>query len=128
MTATLPPDHLDQRHRGTPPDPAVAWCTWVLRLRADDRLVGTVQAAVTEAGSVAEIARVIGAPWQGQGLATEAAKGPVSWLTRTPAVRKVVAHIHPAHRASAAVAAAASLTPAGEWHDGEVRWRRATRS
>ena len=26
------------------PDPAVIWCNWVLRLREDHRLVGTVQA------------------------------------------------------------------------------------
>jgi hypothetical protein len=38
-----------------------------------------------------------------------------------PAVA-VIAHIHPDHQASAAVAAAAGLTPTDERHDGEVRW------
>ncbi|MEV5525751.1 GNAT family N-acetyltransferase [Streptomyces prunicolor] len=106
------------------PDPAVSWLNWVLRLRTDDRLTGTVQATVT--GSEAEIAWVVGAPWQGRGLASEAARGLVSWLTTRPAVRTVVAHIHPDHRASAAVATAAGLTPTDEWQDDEIRWQRAT--
>jgi RimJ/RimL family protein N-acetyltransferase len=76
---------------------------------------------------VAEIAWVVGAPWQGRGLASEAARGPGVWLTTRPAVRTVVAHIHPDHRASAAVATAAGLTPTDEWQDDEIRWQRATR-
>lgn len=35
----------------------------------------------------------------------------------------VVAHVHPDHLASAAVAAAAGLTATDEWHDGEMRWQ-----
>ncbi|MGW0836662.1 GNAT family N-acetyltransferase [Streptomyces prunicolor] len=107
------------------PDPAVSWLNWVLRLRPDAHLAGTVQATVT--GSEAEIAWVVGAPWQGRGLASEAAQGLVSWLTAHPAIRTVVAHIHPDHQASAAVATAAGLTPTDEWQDGEIRWQRATR-
>ncbi|WOX09870.1 GNAT family N-acetyltransferase [Streptomyces sp. N50] len=106
------------------PDPAVCWLNWVIRLRTDSRLTGTVQATVT--GSEAEIAWVVGAPWQGRGLASEAARGLVSWLEEQ-AVPTVVAHIHPDHRASAAVATAAGLTPTDQWQDGEVRWQRATR-
>ncbi|WP_406126186.1 GNAT family N-acetyltransferase [Streptomyces sp. NBC_00989] len=105
------------------PDPAVRWLNWVLRLRADAHLAGTVQATVT--GSEAEIAWVVGKPWQGRGLASEAARGLVSWLEEQ-AVPTVVAHIHPDHRASAAVATAAGLTPTDQWQDGEIRWRRAT--
>ncbi|MET9378402.1 GNAT family N-acetyltransferase [Streptomyces sp. NPDC003035] len=104
------------------PDPGVSWCNWVVRLREEDRLAGTVQATV-EGSEVAEIAWVVGAPWQGRGIATEAARGLVDWLT-AQGVRTVVAHIHPDHTASAAVATAAGLTPTDEWHDGEVRWRR----
>ncbi len=74
-------------------------------------------------GLVAEIARVVGTPWQGSGIATEAVRGLVDWLAGRP-VRGVIAHIHPAHRASAAVAAAAGLTPTADRHDGEVRWHR----
>lgn len=102
------------------PDPAVVWCNWVLRLREDRCLVGTVQATVT--GEVAEIAWVVGTPWQGRGFAGEAARGLVGRLGEEPGVRTVVAHIHPGHRASAAVAAAAGLTPTDRYQDGEVRW------
>ncbi|MER5784591.1 GNAT family N-acetyltransferase [Streptomyces mobaraensis] len=104
------------------PDPAVVWHNRVLRLRADGRLVGTVQATVTGSGTVAEVAWVVGVPWQRQGLATEAARGWIDWLAGG-GVRTVVAHIHPDHRASAAVAAACGLAPTEERQDGEVRWR-----
>ncbi|MFG2502950.1 GNAT family N-acetyltransferase [Streptomyces sp. NPDC048441] len=121
------------------PDPAVSWCNWVLRLREESgqeesgreegRLAGTVQATVGPAddGSgllVAEIAWVVGTPWQGRGIAVEAARGLVGWLTAQPAVRGVIAHVHPDHRASAAVATAAGLAPTDEWQDGEVKWQR----
>ncbi|WP_199811051.1 GNAT family N-acetyltransferase [Streptomyces sp. NRRL F-525] len=106
------------------PDPAVSWLNWVIRLRSDSCFTGTVQATVT--GSEAEIAWVVGAPWQGRGLASEAARGLVSWLEEQ-AVRTVVAHIHPDHRASAAVATAAGLTPSEQSQDDEIRWQRATR-
>src|SRR4051812_24533721 len=43
------------------PDPTVSWCNWVLRLREDGTLVGTVQATVV--GDVAEIAWVVGSDW-----------------------------------------------------------------
>lgn len=108
------------------PDPAVSWCNWVLRLRAESRLVGTVQATISAGHPIddhgAEIAWTVGAPWQGRGFASEAAKGLVDWLGRR-SVRTVVAHIHPAHAASAAVAAAAGLAPTDEEQDGETRWR-----
>ncbi|MER7841216.1 GNAT family N-acetyltransferase [Streptomyces sp. NPDC096040] len=101
------------------PDPAVSWLNWVIRLRAESCLTGTVQATV--AGPVAEIAWVVGTPWQGRGIAAEAARGLVDRLTRQQ-VHTVIAHIHPGHSASAAVARAAGLTPTDERHDGEIRW------
>lgn len=104
------------------PDPDVSWCNWVLRLRAEARLVGTVQA--TAHGESAEIAWVVGAGWQGRGFAREAARGLVGLLARQ-GIRTVVAHIHPDHHASAGVAQAAGLAPTDEMHDGEVRWRSA---
>jgi RimJ/RimL family protein N-acetyltransferase len=107
--------------------PSVTWCNWVLRLHAESCLVGTVQATVTGGGSVVEIAWVVGLPWQGRGLATEAARGLVSWLAHKPSVRTVVAHIHPKHGASAAVATAVGLTPSEQSQDDEVRWHRAMR-
>jgi RimJ/RimL family protein N-acetyltransferase len=106
------------------PDPDVSWCNWVIRLRDAGRLTGTVQATVTsgDGGRVAEISWVVGTPWQGRGIATEAAQGLVGWLGEH-GVRTVIAHIHPDHRASAAVATAVGLTPTDRWHDGEIRWQ-----
>ncbi|MGP3770261.1 GNAT family N-acetyltransferase [Streptomyces sp. SDT5-1] len=103
------------------PEPGVDWLNWVVQLRADTRLVGTVQATVGD--GVAELAWVVGAPWQGRGIATEAARGLVAWLGER-GVGALRAHIHPEHRASAAVAAACGLRPTGRWHDGEVEWGR----
>ncbi|MFF8277854.1 GNAT family N-acetyltransferase [Streptomyces lateritius] len=112
------------------PDPGVSWCNWVLRPRAAGSLAGTVQATVTDtdagsdavpAGRVAEIAWVVGTAWQGRGFASEAASALVGWL-RSHEVRTVLAHIHPGHHASAAVARAAGLTPTDLRQDGEVRW------
>lgn len=102
------------------PDPAVTWLNWVIRLRDEDRLTGTVQATIES--DVAEVSWVVGTAWQGRGIATEAACALVDWLVERP-VRAVIAHIHPRHRASAAVATAAGLTPTDEWQDGEIRWR-----
>ena len=101
------------------PDPAVVWCNWVLRARTEGCLVGTVQATVS--GEVAEIAWVVGTERQGRGLASEAARALVAWLG-TQDVPTVVAHVHPDHHASAAVAAAAGLSPTAGRQDGEVRW------
>ena len=70
---------------------------------------------------MAEIAWVVGTPWQRQGIATEAAQALIAWLGQR-GVQPVIAHIHPGHRASAAVAAAAGLTPTDESQDGEIRW------
>ncbi|WP_260174858.1 GNAT family N-acetyltransferase [Streptomyces sp. PanSC19] len=103
------------------PDPAVVWCNWAVRLRAEDRLTGTVQATVTDGGRTAEVAWVIGTAWQGRGIAREAAEGLVGLLLER-GVRTVVAHVHPDHTASAAVARAAGLAPTDEVQDGEVRW------
>nr|WP_240981914.1 MULTISPECIES: GNAT family N-acetyltransferase [unclassified Streptomyces] len=107
------------------PEPGTTWCNWVVRERDGGRLVGTVQATVTGgvAGGVAEVAWVVGTAWQGRGYASEAARALVSWLRDRG--RTVVAHVHPDHAASAAVARAAGLVPTGEIHGGEVRWESA---
>lgn len=118
------------------PDPRTSWCNWVIRVTDEGRLAGTVQATVRPApadgdpgsgatgpGALeAEIAWVVGTPWQGRGIASEAACALVAWLRGRPGVAAVLAHIHPDHGASAAVARAAGLAPTGEWHDGEVKW------
>ncbi|MFF3747892.1 GNAT family N-acetyltransferase [Streptomyces kronopolitis] len=105
------------------PEPSQTWWNWVIRVRAERCLAGTVQATVTAEGrgEVAEVAWVVGSPWQGRGIATEAARGLVRGL-REQGVRVIRAHIHPDHHASAAVAAAAGLAPTGHRHEGEIRW------
>jgi RimJ/RimL family protein N-acetyltransferase len=112
-----------------PADPSASWCNWTIELRAEKCLVGTVQATVTGGTGerVAEIAWVVGTPWQGRGVATEAVQGLVAWLARQ-SVHSVIAHIHPKHLASMAVATAAGLTPTTVWHEGEVRWMRVGRA
>ncbi|WP_406724261.1 GNAT family N-acetyltransferase [Streptomyces sp. GD-15H] len=117
-----------QRMTTGSPDPTVSWLNWVIRLRDEACLTGAVQATIGPSGHgpLAEIAWVVGTPWQGRGIATEAARGLVAWLGRQP-VHTVLAHIHPDHRASAAVATAAGLTPTDAWHEGEIRWHRSLR-
>ncbi|WP_326623422.1 GNAT family N-acetyltransferase [Streptomyces decoyicus] len=124
--APATPEALRTRHErlvAGSTDPAVTWCNWVIQLRDQDCLVGTVQATVTAEGNgkAAEVAWVVGTQWQRRGIATEAARGLVAWLLRQQ-VRTLVAHIHPDHAASAAVAAAAGLTPTSQEQEGEIRW------
>ncbi|MFJ8014437.1 GNAT family N-acetyltransferase [Streptomyces sp. NPDC096339] len=122
--APLAADELRARYErlaAGSPDPGVVWCNWVLRLRAGCRLVGTVQATVEPARGLAELAWVVGTPWQGRGLAAEAARALADWLRGLP-VDLLVAHVHPDHAASAAVAAACGLRPTPHRQDGEVRW------
>ncbi|MHB1593069.1 MAG: GNAT family N-acetyltransferase [Streptosporangiaceae bacterium] len=129
----LDPDALRaqyERWAAGPADPAVSWCNWAIRLTEADCLTGTVQATIAEGAApdgrsaLAEVAWVVGISWQGQGIATEAARALVGWLGRRGA-GAVVAHIHPDHHASAAVAAAAGLRPTGQLSDGEQIWSTA---
>ncbi|MFE3514620.1 GNAT family N-acetyltransferase [Streptomyces sp. NPDC059166] len=111
-----------ERQTAGSPDPAELWWNWVLRVRADGCLAGYVQATVR--GDRAEVAWVVGTRWQGRGYAKEAATALVGHLLAQRSLRAVVAHIHPGHAASAAVAAAAGLRPSDRVVDGEVRWVR----
>ena len=128
FTGGSPPTRQELRARyerwtAGSPDPAVSWCNWVIQLRSPRCLAGTVQATISTGGDpAAEVAWVVGKPWQGQGIATEAARALIAWL-RLQSVKTVIAHIHPDHRASAAVAAAVGLTPTGQLHDGEMTCR-----
>ena len=117
---------LRERYRrqaaGRSDDGTETWHNWIVRRRADDRAVGTVQATITDDGRTAEIAWVIGLAWQRQGYAGEAAAGLVDWLERR-GVHIVTAHIHAEHAASAGVAARAGLVPTGSVEDGERVFR-----
>lgn len=112
--ASLP--ELRDRYRrqvtGRSPDGSQRWLNWIVRRLDDNAAVGTVQATVVvDAGSVtAEVAWVVGTAYQGQGYAQEAAATMVTWL-RHQQVTTVIAHVHPDHRSSAAVARAVGLRP-----------------
>jgi RimJ/RimL family protein N-acetyltransferase len=118
---------LRERYRrqvaGHSPDGTQRWFNWIVRRLDDGRAVGTVQATVMlEAGLLtAEVAWVVAAAHQGHGYAQEAAKVMVTWL-RGQGIVRVVAHVHPDHAASAAVARSAGLAPTTLVVDGEIRW------
>ena len=118
---------LRERYRrqvaGRSPDGTERWLNWVVRRRDPVAAVGTVQAtiAVREGTPVASVAWVVATPHQGRGYAREAAAAMVRWLGERGA-GVVVAHVHPEHRASMAVARAVGLRPTAEMVDGEVRW------
>ncbi len=118
-------DRYDQLIAGSG-TPAEVWFNWVARRRADSQAVGTMQATLTDDGGrrMADVAWVIGVPWQNQGYATEAAGALVDWL-RQQGASSIVAYIHPLHHASAIVATRAGLRPTGDEVDGEQVWRLA---
>jgi RimJ/RimL family protein N-acetyltransferase len=86
---------------------------WVVRRLADRQAVGMLQAAFGGGGRSAEIAWLVGVPWQGQGLASEAAVAVVGWL-EARGVAQVTAWIRPDHHASEAVATRVGLMVTSE--------------
>jgi RimJ/RimL family protein N-acetyltransferase len=102
-----------------------AWRNWIVRERLGGAATGFVQATISgdNGEQLAEIAWLIGVRWQGRGYASEAAGGLVRWLDEA-GVREIVAHVHPDHAASAAVAERIGLAPTDVVVDGERRWRR----
>lgn len=123
FTGGEPPtvDELASRYKrqlAGPGEAGTSWLNWVIS--SADGLVGYLQSTVTD--GEAEVAWVIGAPHQGKGYAKEAALGLADWL-RSQGIRRLVAHIHPDHAASAAVAAALGLTRTDVMDDGEYLWR-----
>jgi RimJ/RimL family protein N-acetyltransferase len=106
-------------------DPGEIWLNWAVRLRESGDAIGTVQATVTRRAGrppVAEVAWVIGMPWQGQGYAAESAGALVDWLTGA-GVAEITACIHPWHRASERVAERTGFKLTGDTVDGERVWR-----
>ena len=106
-----------ERQIAGPDRPGESWLNWVIS--HDDELIGYVQSTVT--GDTAEIAWVLGTSSQGRGYAKEAAIGLVTWL-HAQGAKRVIAHVHPDHTASAAVAAAAGLQRTDQLEDGEYLW------
>jgi RimJ/RimL family protein N-acetyltransferase len=105
------------------PDGMQLWANWLVREVATGQAIGTLQATVPVEGPVhlrAEVAWLVGRPWQGNGYAGEAAAGLVGRLLDDGWV--VMAHIHPDHVASQAVARHVGLVPTDEVVDGEVTY------
>ena len=130
FTGGEPPtlEQLDDRYRRQVAGPPVAgspvaeerWHNWIVRLAGPGTAVGFVQATVV--GNRASVAWLVGTRWHGRGIAREAARAMCAWL-RAAGVRRITAHIHPDHDASARVAAACGLEPTGEVdEDGERVW------
>ncbi|MEO3807697.1 GNAT family N-acetyltransferase [Sphaerisporangium sp. B11E5] len=131
FTGGTPPtaDSLRTRYeiqtRGHSPDHTEEWRNWTLRLHSDARAIGTVQATIPTGSSSAEMAWIIGAPWQKQGYAKEATTALTHWL-HTRGITTVQAHIHPAHHASMAIATHLGLTPTPRFDHGERLWHGPT--
>ena len=118
---------LEERYRrqvaGYSPDGTQRWLNWMIKRRDDHVALGTVQATATEQadGVTAEVAWVVATAFQGAGFATEAASVMATWL-RQRGVVALIAHVHPDHAASAAVARSIGLAPTATVEDGELRW------
>lgn len=116
-------DRYARMSAGRSADNSQQWLNWVLRRRDTGDLVGTVQATISVDGVLtAEVAWVIVSAAQGRGYATEAATALAAAL-RANGVDSVIAHVHPDHAASNAVARAIGLAPTDTMVDGERRWQ-----
>ncbi|WAC67488.1 GNAT family N-acetyltransferase [Agrococcus sp. SL85] len=109
----------DMQERGISPAGDERWINELVLVSGEP--VGYVQATVPIAGGAAEIAWVIGVPWQRRGLATRAGALLLERL-RAEGVERVRAHILPGHVPSERVAARLGLVLTGEVVDGEQRW------
>lgn len=122
-------DELRSRYQrlavGHSADNTELWFNWIVRISVDGKPVGAMQATVAAGDASADVAWEVGVPWQGRGVASEAAIAVVNWLDDHD-VSLIRAFIHPDHVASARVAAHAGLEPTSEIVDGEVLWRRST--
>jgi RimJ/RimL family protein N-acetyltransferase len=106
--------------RGGSADGRETWHNWIIRSGSERVAVGFVQATISEDG--ADIAWVIGVPWEGRGYATEAARALVAWLVDR-GVTAITAHIQDRHRPSEIVAERIGLVRTATVEDGEIIWR-----
>lgn len=120
------PEALGARYErqvaGPPVDSRTAWLNWIVRHEGEP--IGYVQATVQQqpGAELAEVAWVIGTAWQGRGFAAEAAGVMAEWLA-AQGVTRLVASIHPEHRASERVAERIGLAQTGATDDeGERVW------
>ena len=107
--------------RGHSTDRTETWINHLVVFETSGKALGYVQATIPVDGGPTQIAWLIGTPWQGRGLAKEAA-GLLKGELRDRGVRRLVADVHPEHTASQRVAQAIGLAPTDEVVDGEVRW------
>jgi RimJ/RimL family protein N-acetyltransferase len=131
FTGELPPDDVDalrarfeRWERRRSPDGTELWLNWVVRLRADGRAIGVLQATVADGGTA--IAWTIGTAFQRQGFATEAGRSLLPWLRATIGEATIVAWIHPDHTASQAVARRIGMRPSDRVRGGEIAWEDAS--
>jgi RimJ/RimL family protein N-acetyltransferase len=121
------PSHEELRHRyelqarGRSDDGTALWLNWIMRERSTGAAVGFVQATVGVASRTADVAWVVGVPFQGRGYAREAAGAMVGRL-REEGVASITARIHPDNAPSQRVARVLGLAPTTTVVDGEVRW------
>jgi RimJ/RimL family protein N-acetyltransferase len=111
-----PPTESDLVARYTRQVSREEWLNWIVRLRESGEAIGTVQ--VTLKPDAAELAWVVSTNAQGHGYATEATQAVIAWLDAD----LLIAHIHPDHVASNAVATRLGFQPTDQLKDGEVRW------
>ena len=106
---------------GASPDGTQDWLNWIVRLTATDTAIGYTQSTVDRRTGTADLAWVIGVPWQGRGYAAEAVTL-IADALRHAGIRRLVAHIHPEHPASQRVAQRAGLVATERLVDGEIEW------
>jgi RimJ/RimL family protein N-acetyltransferase len=105
------------------PDGNELWLNWIARDRsASGAAVGYFQATVDT--THADVAWVIGLPWQRRGFASEGAAVMVDWLVSRLGVTRVQANIRADHAASQGVATRLGLKRTTDLHDGEEVWRK----
>lgn len=106
---------------GRSDDGEQTWRNWIARLQFDGAAIDYVQSTIQLDTNTAEIAWVIGSPWQGKGYAVEAAHGMIKQMAADGA-GTIVAHIHSEHHASRRVATALHFWATGRMKSGEEEW------
>ena len=97
------------------------WLNWTVRLKSGGTALGYLQSTIR--ADRAELAWVIGLPFQRRGYATEAALKIADWLKDRFEISEFRANIHAQHVASREVAKRVGLSPSSETTgEGEEVW------